>query len=189
VKALSDICCTSSNAADVVNSLEEDEVIFIPDMYLASHVEKFTEKKIIKYKGFCPVHQRVAGEDIIRLKKKHPGAVTLAHPECAPGVTELADAVLSTSGMIKYAAGSSASDFIIATEKGILYRLKKDSPDKHFYIASKELVCPNMKLTGMQSVLDALIYDRYEISVPPNVIERAKEALDRMLKVRPGGAK
>ena len=189
VKALSDICCTSSNAVKIVNSLKEKEVIFIPDMYLASYVEKFTDKKIIKYKGFCPVHQKVSASDIMKLKNRQAGAVTLAHPECSPEVTVLADAVLSTSGMIKYAASSAATDFIIATEKGILYRLKKDSPGKNFHLASRELVCPNMKLTGLKSILDSLLYNKYVVSVPPDVIERAKTALDRMLEVTAGGRK
>ncbi len=166
VKAASDICCTSANALRVVKSLPENELIFTPDKNLGSYVARFTDKTIYLWEGYCPTHERLRVEDVTRLQEAHPDALFICHPECNPAVVALADHVCSTSGMYDFCRQSSAHKFIIGTEAGILYRLKKENPDKVFILASSALICPNMKLTSLE-----------DIRVP------AKRALDRMLAI------
>ena len=184
VKAELDYCCTSTNAVAVVNALKDKEdIIFVPDKYLAGYVSKQTGRKLIFWNGYCPTHIKIMPEDIIREKKFHPKAKVIAHPECLPSVLVLADAVLSTSQMCKFAKETDAKEIIVATEVGIIYRLKKDNPDKEFYSASEAAVCPNMKRTTQEKILWALEELKVEVKVPDDVRLRAKKAIDRMLEI------
>ncbi len=185
VKAVSDICCTSANAVSVVRSLKDAKrVIMTPDRNLSHYVTRFVkDKEIIAWDGFCPTHERLVPEDVLKLKVKHPDALFVAHPECRPDVVDLADKVASTSGIYVFCKESKASAFIIGTETGILWRLKKDNPDKKFHLASKKLVCPNMKLTALEDVLVALEKMENVVTVPEEIRIPAKMALDRMLAV------
>lgn len=182
VKAESDICCTSSNALKIVESLKEDTVIMIPDRNLSAYVAKRTKKKIISWDGFCHVHQRVSADDINRLKKERPDAVFIAHPECPPEIQDMADHIASTSGILRLAKEIARKEFIIGTEEGLGYRLRKENPDKEFYFAYKHMVCPNMKRTTLRSLRNALRDMQYVIRVPDDIRIKAKRALDRMLE-------
>jgi quinolinate synthase len=183
-KAESDICCTSANAIRVVESLKEfEEVIFVPDQYLGHYVSTKTTKKIILWKGFCPVHLRILPEDVRRLKAEHPRAEVMVHPECIPEVIALADEVLSTGGMCRHARESRAEEIIVGTEVGLLYRLQKENPNKRFYAASERAICPHMKLTNLEKVLWALEDMSGEVKVPEDVRIRAKRAIDRMMEI------
>ncbi len=183
VKAHTDICCTSANAVKVINSLPEDEVIFVPDRNLGRYAAKFSTKTFHFWDGFCPTHERLRAEEVIKLKEKHPDAQFICHPECSPDVSALADHVCSTSGMYTYVKNSSVKRFIIGTEAGILYRLKKENPDKDFILASPALICPNMKLISLEDVLNSLETMSPVVKVPEEIRVPAKRALDRMLAV------
>ncbi len=186
VKAESDVCCTSSNAIKVVNSLEEEEIIFVPDKNLAFYVAKHTRKKIIPWNGYCPTHHLILPGDILLEKEEHPEAEVLVHPECRQEVISLADKVLSTSGMLKYAKLSDSKEFIIGTEVGLLHRLSKENPDKKFFPATGYAVCPNMKMNTLQSIIKAFERNEHVIKVPEEIRKKAKLALDRMLEVGRG---
>jgi quinolinate synthase len=184
VKAELDYCCTSTNAVSVVNALKDkEEIIFIPDKYLADYVSKQTGRKLIAWNGFCPTHVKIMPEDVKREKKFHPLAKVLVHPECTPEVLALADAILSTSRMCKFAKETEAKEMIIGTEVGIIYRLKKDNPGKEFYPASERAVCPNMKRTTQEKILWALEEMKEEVRVTDEIRQRARLAIDRMLKI------
>ncbi|MBM4103318.1 MAG: quinolinate synthase NadA [Planctomycetes bacterium] len=186
VKALSDYCCTSSNAVKLVNNLPKDKkIIFVPDQHLGKFVQEQTGRDMILWPGFCPTHMRILAEDIKTARKAHPEALVLAHPECGPQVRAAADALLSTSQMITLAGKSDKKEFIIATEEGILHSLKKRHPDKKFYSAGDKAVCPNMKKITLEKVLWSLQDMRYVISVPQAIRVRARRALDRMIEVLP----
>jgi len=181
VKAESDICCTSANAVNVVRSMGDGEILFIPDQYLGHYVCTKIGRDMYLWPGFCPTHVKIQAQDIIDQKKKHPGAVALAHPECRPEVTAVADEVLSTGGMLRYARTAQAEVMIIATETGILHRLKKENPGKTFVAATVKAVCPNMKKITLEKVLWALEGMKPEVKVPADVRKRAMSAVDRML--------
>jgi quinolinate synthase len=183
VKAESDICCTSSNVVNVVNSLPEKKIICVPDRNLSMWAQKNTDKEIITWDGFCHVHDRITAKDVIKAKEEHPDALVMAHPECRPEVLELADHVTSTSGMIRYAKESDHGEFIVGTERGLMYRLRKDSPNKVFHPLRKDMICPNMKKTTLKSVHRALKEMINVIKVPEEVRIPAKRALDRMLEI------
>jgi quinolinate synthase len=183
IKAESDICCTSSNVVKVIESLPDARVICVPDKNLAMWAATQTGKQIIAWDGFCHVHDRVTRDDVYRARKAHPGALLMAHPECRLEVLELADHVTSTSGMLRFARSSEASEFIIGTESGIMHRMKKENPEKIFYPLRNDMVCPNMKKTSLNSVLRALKENTYIIKVPETVRLPAKRALDRMLEL------
>lgn len=182
VKAESDVCCTSANAVDVVNALESDEVLFGPDMNLGAYVQSRTRKRLIIWNGYCATHAWVKPEEILTARREHPEAKVIAHPECAPEVLGLADYVCSTSGMFAYVSESGAAEFIIVTEGGMLHRLKKENPGKRFYLASRRLFCPNMKMTTLDSVAGALERMEHRVRVNEDVRRRAAAALDRMLE-------
>ena len=185
VKALSDICCTSSNAVNVVKSIPENKkIIFIPDKYLGSYVQKQTGREFILWNGYCPTHVMINIKDIIRLKKEHLDAAVIVHPECTPDVIDIADKVVSTGGMLKYVKKSKKKNFIIGTEIGIIHRLKKENPDKIFYPASSNAICPNMKLINLEKVLWSLEDEKYEIKVPDEIIRKAKSAINRMIAIK-----
>jgi quinolinate synthase len=184
VKAASDICCTSANVIKVVESLPGDMVICVPDRNLSLWAQKNTKKKVIAWDGFCHVHDRVTKEDVLKARAEHPGALLMAHPECRPEVLEHADHVTSTSGMLRFAAASEAKEFIVGTEVGLMHRLKKENPGKVFHPLRKDMICPNMKKTTLNSVLGALKEMKNVIKVPEEVRVPARRALDRMLELR-----
>lgn len=182
VKAETDICCTSANAATVVSNIPEDrEIIFVPDRNLAMYVEKATGRELIKWDGFCPTHEHITAEVIIEAKKKHPEALVIAHPECLPEVQDMADSLQSTSGMIRFAKESEAKSFIIATEMGLNHRLQKENPGKEFISPTKKAICPNMKLTTLQKAFDTLHEERYQIRVEEEIRLRALKAVEAMV--------
>jgi quinolinate synthase len=181
VKAESDICCTSSNAVKVVNSVPQNEIIFVPDRNLGQYAQRFTKKKILPWEGFCIVHDRITPAQVAEARKAHPGAVVLVHPECRPEVIDIADHVASTSGIIKEVCSSEKQEFIIGTETGILYRLKKECPEKRCYPLSGEAVCRNMKKTDLAKVRDSLKTLTPRIVVPRDIADRARVAIERML--------
>ena len=184
VKAELDYCCTSTNAVDVVYALKDKkEIIFVPDKYLADYVSKKSGRKLISWHGFCPTHVKILPEDVAREKKFHPKAKIMVHPECLSSVVSLADAVLSTSQMSKYAKENPAKEFIVGTESGLVYRLKQDNPNKEFYPASERAVCPNMKRTTVEKVLWALEELKDEVKVSDAIRKKARLAIERMLAI------
>jgi quinolinate synthase len=184
VKAESDVCCTSANAVKVVANEAAPQVIFVPDKYLAHYVSTKTEKQIIPWQGFCPTHVRILPEHIQKQKTLHPRAVVMVHPECTPPVIALADEVLSTGGMCKHAARSQSDEFIIGTEVGLLHRLSKENPDKRFFPATELAVCPGMQSITLEKVLWSLEDLKYEVTVPPEISVKARNAVEKMLQIR-----
>ncbi len=184
VKAESDICCTSANAVRLVEKLTDvEEIIFVPDQYLGSYVASQTGKKMILWPGYCPTHTRILPQDISRRRAEHPQAKAVVHPECRPEVKALADAVLSTGGMIRFAHETDAREIIVGTEMGIIYRLQKENPEKNFIPASEQAICPRMKLTTLESVLWSLENMTHEIKVPERIRIKARRAVDKMLEI------
>lgn len=183
IKALSDACCTSANSVKVVQSIDADEVIFVPDRNLGGYVQsKLPGKKIHLFEGYCYVHNRIKKEEIEATRELYPEAKVVVHPEVRKELVEIADEVLSTSGMLKFAAESDGKQFIVATEQGLIERMKRENPDKEFYPAYRAKLCSNMKRTSLRDVRDALAKDRYEITVPEDIAQKAVRALDEMLK-------
>ncbi|MGC8971327.1 MAG: quinolinate synthase NadA [bacterium] len=181
VKGESDICCTSANAVDIVDRLDSSEIIFVPDKYLGTYVSKMTGKKLILWQGYCPIHAMIKAEDIIRMKQEHPRAKVVVHPECSPEVTDLADAVRSTSGMLRYVKETDAEEFIIGTESGIIYRMEKENPTKKFFPVRRDTICVNMKKMTLEKVLNSLEKDEYKVTVPEDIRIRALKSIERML--------
>jgi len=185
VKAESDICCTSSNALEIVKSLNTDEVLFIPDTYLGKWVEyKLGNVKVTTYNGFCPTHLRIRPEDIENARRIYPSAKILTHPECHWEVCKISDFVGSTKEIIEYAKSSNDKQFVIATEKGVVDRLNRDSKlynwGKEFILIKDDIICKNMKWNSLEDIYNSLKYDRYEVTVSDNVFENAKECVERM---------
>jgi quinolinate synthase len=186
VKALTDICCTSANAVQVVRSVPEDrEIIFTPDRNLGAWAAKKAERELILWPGFCPTHELIQVSDVQRARAAHPGAKVVVHPECPPEVSDMADAVESTSGMIRYCRDNYARDYLIGTEAGMLYRLSKECPGKRFYGITKLSVCPFMKLITMEKLLEALRNEGPVVTVDPETRARALQAVQRMVEVGP----
>ncbi|MBI4284188.1 MAG: quinolinate synthase NadA [Chloroflexi bacterium] len=183
VKAESDVCCTSANGVRVVESLDAEEILFVPDQYLGSYIASQTRKKIILWPGFCPTHLRIRPEHIINLRREYPQAKVVVHPECHPEVTALADDVLSTGGIIRFARETEAKEIVVGTEIGILYRLRKENPGKKFIPATEQAVCPRMKLITLERVLWSLEEMTPEVKVPEKIRLKAKKAVDRMLEI------
>jgi len=184
VKAVSDICCTSANAVAVVNSIPRDrEILFVPDRNLGAYVAAQTGRPLILYPGYCPTHARLHAEAVQHARIAHPGARVLIHPECRPEVTALADAVLSTSGMCRYARDSSASAFVVGTEVGLLHRLSLENPEKAFSPLADCAICPNMKKITLEKLLFALEHNQFRVTVPDDVRTRARQAVDRMVAI------
>jgi len=184
VKAESFICCTSANIVKVMESLPDENVICIPDRNLSMWAQRNTKKRVIAWDGYCHVHERVIPEDVQNARKEHPRALVMAHPECRLDVLEMADHVTSTSGMLRFAHNSSAKEFVVGTERGLMYRLRVENPDKVFYPLRKDMICPNMKKTTLESVFLSLNENRYIIKVPETIRIPARKALDRMLALR-----
>lgn len=184
VKSECDICCTSSNAVKIVKSLNAKEVLFCPDTHLGTWVQsQLDDVKVITYPGYCPTHLRITTDDIIKQKKKYPAALVLAHPECHKAVTELADYVGSTTGIMNFAEKSDKKQFIIATELGVVERLQRDLQDKEFILVSPKAICANMKWHHLEDILNSLKYEQYEINVDENIAQKAITCIDRMLEI------
>ena len=190
VKSECDICCTSSNAVKIVKSLNADKILFLPDTYLGKWVEsQLGNLDVITYPGFCPTHLQIRPEDIEKARAEYPDALVLAHPECHQSVTKLADYVGSTTGIMKYAIESDKKQFIIATEKGVVDRLKRDYPDKEFILIKDNIICPNMKWHTLTDIYNALEKEEHEITVDKEIASKALGCIDRMLNVSAVGAK
>ncbi len=183
IKAESYICCTSANAVAVVDSVPSDEIIFVPDKSLGDYVARRTDKKMIIWNGFCPTHHRFLPGKLRELKEEHPAAIVMAHPECSYDIVSLANEVLSTGGMLRFAHESRNREFIVGTEIGLLHRLRRENPDKVFYAASEAAVCPNMKKITLEKLLWSLEDMQYKVEVPEEIRISARRALDRMLEV------
>ena len=184
VKTECDICCTSSNALNIVKSLQAPQVLFLPDTYLGKWVESQLDgTEVITYPGYCPTHLRIKPEDIIEMKKKYPNAEVLAHPECHKEVVKLADYVGSTTGIMKHAIESDKKQFIISTEKGVVDRLKRDYPEKKFILIKDNIICPNMKWHTLEDIYNDLAKEQHEINVDKDVAQKALKCIDRMLEV------
>ncbi len=185
VKAESDICCTSSNAVKVVESVKNKQVIFAPDENLGSYVaSKVKDKELILWRGFCITHKRVKAEEVQKIRQLHPNAKILMHPECEPEVQKLADFLGSTSEIIKYAGEIPERDIIIGTEEGVLHILRKQNPHKNFYLLSTGLICTNMKKTRLEDVHNSLLNMQHEIHVDEDIRLKALKSLEEMLKIK-----
>jgi len=184
VKAESDICCTSANAIEVVESLHAHEILFIPDQYLGHYVSARTGKKMILWPGFCPTHVRIKPERIKELRQEYPQAKVVVHPECRPDVIALADEVASTSGMCRYARRDEVREMVVGTEVGLIHRLRKENPGKRFIPVSDQAICPNMKLINLEKVLWSLEEMSPEVKVPEEIRLKAIAAVDRMLQTK-----
>jgi len=184
IKAETDICCTSANAVKVVNSVEGDEVIWVPDKNLGHYVQQHTDKKMIIWEGYCNTHDMLTVKDVEEMKAQYPNAQFVVHPECRPEVVELGDFVGSTTAIIKYCKESPCQEFIVGTEDGTGYQLRLDSPDKKFHFASKYLVCPNMKVNNLKKLVKCLETMQPQIYVPPQIADQARQSLERMLLVK-----
>ena len=183
VKAESDVCCTSANAEQVVASLGDREILFVPDKYLGGWVARRLGRQFILWDGFCPSHVRILPSHIQQRRQEYPNAKVLVHPECRGEVAAMADEVLSTGGMLRYVRTSDAREFIIGTEIGILHRLRQENPEKRFVHATELALCPNMKKITLEKVARSLEYMEVRIAVPEAIRQRAETAVRRMLEV------
>jgi len=185
-KTLSDICCTSANGVKIVKTLKSNKVIFIPDRNLGLYIQRFVkDKEMILWPGICPIHHNIRKDEILKLKRQHPDAEILVHPECRPEIIDISDHVFSTSGMVNYAKNSDKKEFIIGTEKELCYRLKKENPDKTFY-PLKKAICPNMKKITLEKVLNSLETLEQKIILPDEIMNKAKQPLQRMMEIGRG---
>ena len=182
IKAMSDVCCTSMNAVKIVNSLPNEEIIFLPDRNLGRYVASKTKKRIILWDGYCFVHDKLNAKILAELKEKNPDTKIIAHPECRTEILDLADHVCGTGGMAKFANSSGAKDFIVVTECGMTEMLRHDVPNKNFHSFCN--ICPYMKSTTLPLVAQSLIYNQHEISLPNDIIIKARKSLDRMLEFK-----
>ncbi len=181
VKAESDVCCTSSNVLRVVNSIPDEEILFVPDKNLAVFAARRTSKKIIAWDGYCYVHNNILVSDVEAARRRYPAAEVWAHPECRPEVIDLADKALSTGGMIREARTTPSREIVLATEGGIIHRLKKENPGKEFYPIKDTALCSNMKKTNLAKVLLALEKNQHVITVAPDIAQRARGAIETMI--------
>ena len=183
VKALCDASVTSSSALKIIKNIPNKQILFLPDQNLGGYIsEFFPEKEFILWRGFCPTHHRITAEDIIKAKEEHPNVKVLSHPECSKEVRDLSDYIGSTSGIINYATECGDKEFIIATEEGVLHQLKKKNPDKKFYFP-EVMVCPNMKMTSLQDVYDALDGKKEEVILDEEIRKKALTSLENMHKL------
>lgn len=183
IKAETDIVCTSANAVKIVNAVPTRKVIWVPDKNLGDYVSQHTDKEMILWEGYCNTHDMLTVKDVEEMRAAHPNAQFVVHPECRPEVVKLADFVGSTTAIIKYCRESDCQEFIVGTEDGTGYQLRKDSPEKQFHFATKYLVCPNMKVNNLKKLVRALENMEPEIYVPPHIADKARLSLERMLQV------
>ncbi|MCX8033154.1 MAG: quinolinate synthase NadA [Thermoleophilia bacterium] len=184
VKAVSDICCTSANAPEVLASIPEDtKIIFTPDRNLGAWAARRASREVIVWPGFCPTHEAITVDDLRAARAAHPQAKVVVHPECSPEVTEEADAVESTEGMIRFCRTDEAKEYLVGTEVGMLYRLQRQLPNKRFYPVSDLAVCPFMKLTTLEKVLEALVDESPVVTIDPETRAKALRAVERMIEV------
>lgn len=184
VKAVSDVCCTSSSALRIARALDSERIIFIPDRNLGAYTaKKVPEKEFIFFSGFCPTHDRITQEDIVAAKRARPDAVAAVHPECREEVLAHADFIGSTAEIIRFAHETAAEEVIIGTELGVLERLQRELPNKRFFSVTTRFICPDMKKTGLGEVLSCLENEIYEIRMTGPEIEAAKKSLDRMISI------
>jgi len=183
VKAETDVCCTSANAITIVNSLPDDRILFLPDRNLGHWVQRHTEKELILWNGYCPTHQRILAQQIAALKQEHRRAVVVVHPECTPDVIDLADEVLSTGQMVRYARRPEVSEIIVGTELGLIHRMKRENPEKTFIPVSLLTTCPNMKRITLEKVIWSLEDRQYPVEIPAEVAGRARRSIERMLEL------
>ena len=184
VKAECDLCVTSGNAERVMKTFAPDEeIIFVPDQHLGSHIMGLLGRKYILWPGYCPTHAALTVQAIADARAAHPGAPVLVHPECAKDIRDAADERLSTGGMCKFARESAAKEILVGTEVGILHRLQQESPDKKFYPVNERLVCPNMKKTTLENLMESLREMKTRVTVPADIAVRAKRAIDAMLAI------
>ncbi|WP_269671015.1 quinolinate synthase NadA [Paenibacillus sp. 481] len=184
VKAETDICCTSANAVKVIESLDADEIIWVPDKNLGHYVQQKTGKPLIIWEGYCNTHDMLTVKDVHEMKAKYPDAQFVVHPECRPEVVAIGDFVGSTTAILEYCKKSDCKQFIVGTEDGTGYQLRLDSPDKEFHFATRFLVCPNMKVNNLKKLVKCLETMQPQIYVPSQVAERARLSLERMLQVK-----
>jgi len=185
-KAYCDVCCTSANAVEVIKSLDAETILFGPDRNLAEYVAEETGKTLIPIPewGFCPTHLLFQPEDVTALKVQYPDAAVMVHPECSAEMRAVSDFVGSTSKMCRYARESNAKTFIVGTEEGLLHRLRKENPEKQFFIAYEGAVCPNMKLTTLDRLYAALKEEKHVVKIPEDIARKARTALDRMFAIK-----
>ena len=184
VKAKSDICCTSSNAIEVVKSLNAKKVLFVPDTYLGSYVQsKLQNVEVITYNGFCPTHLRIRIEDVELARKKYPKALILAHPECHSEVLKLVDFIGSTKEIMDFARNTNQKQLVIATEKGVVDRLNRDYSDKEFILINENIICPNMKQNTLYDIYNVLNHENNEITIKQNILSSAKSCIEKMFYV------
>ena len=185
VKALCDICCTSANAEKIIKSLNEKEVLFVPDTHLGKWSEyKLQTTKVITYPGFCPTHLKITKQDIITARENYPESEILVHPECHIEVSKLADFVGSTSGIMNYVKESDKKSFVIGTEQGVIDRLKRDYPDKELIPVKADLVCFNMKFNTLEDIYESLLHEQHEITVEKEIADKARNCITKMLEVK-----
>jgi len=184
VKAECDICCTSSNAVEVVESLDGDEILFAPDKNLAAYVARYTNKKIIPWDGYCYVHNNIHVKDIEEKRRLYPDAEVWVHPECRPEVIDIADKVFSTGKMVKEAGKTEKNQIILGTEAGMTYRLKKENPDREFYPAKDLAFCFNMKKIDLNKVLKSFEDLKYKVEVPPEISQKALGSIKEMIQIK-----
>ncbi|MFC1670459.1 quinolinate synthase NadA [Spirochaetota bacterium] len=183
VKALSDVICTSTNAKTIVDRIDAEQIIFTPDRNLGHYIQRFTDKEIILWQGFCPTHENFFKEDLVEIKKKHPDAVVMVHPECQPSVIDMADEVLSTGNMVKFVMETDAKKVIVGTEIGMIHKLKLANDKIEYIPASDSFICPNMKKITMEKLYQSILNEKTHITVNKDISIKAKKALDKMLEL------
>ncbi len=184
VKAECDMCVTSGNAERVMKTFGPDEeILFVPDQHLGGHIAGLLGRTYTLWPGYCPTHQMITAQAIAEARRLHPGAPVLVHPECAKDVRDAADHALSTGGMCAFARESSAKEFLVGTEVGILHRLRKENPDKVFHPVADRMICPNMKKTTLENLAECLREMKYVVTVPEPIATRARQAVEAMLKI------
>jgi len=180
VKAECDVCCTSANARKVVENLPADKVLLLPDQNLAHYVQRFTDKKVIPWNGYCYVHRKIREKEVARARRLYPEALLVVHPECDPEVVELADEATGTGGMVRLAKESAAQVFLVGTEEGLIRRLRRENPGKVFFSAGRAQSCSNMKRTTLKELYRALLHEPYKVELPEEVARRARLSLEAM---------
>jgi quinolinate synthase len=181
IKAMSDVCCTSANAVDIVSAVKQDTILFVPDKNLGSYIQEKTDKQIILWDGYCYVHENITPQKMKKMKKMYPEADVIVHPECPKAVRDLADFIGGTGHMAKYAKNSDSKEFIVGTEDNFSYRLRKDNPHKTFYPVQTE--CAGMRKSSLSDVKESLAKQRYKITIDESIRKKAYKALETMMKL------